>query len=278
MMLAIGRFNRLTIVDQTRSDYLLEGGGKYGDIPLAKTEAPYNARLGDEVEAFIYLDDEGYLAATTETPFAQSGDIAWLRVTECGQDGAWLDIGLKSDLFLPRSEQQHPLEVNRYCLVAMLWDNKKGLIASTYLNDFIKDESSDYKLGQKVSLIIANTTELGYKVIIDHQYWGVLYGNEVFQRLHKGQKIDGYIKKLREDKRLDVSLAPLGYVNKMDDMSKRIMDELTANKGFLALSDKSTPEDIYALLGMSKKAFKQAIGALFKQRLIVIEENGIRRA
>lgn len=276
-MLAIGRFNRLTIVDQTRTDYLLDGGGKYGDIPLAKTEVPKNYRLGDDIDVFIYLDDEGYLEATTETPFAQSGEIAWLRVTECGQDGAWLDIGLKNDLFLPRSEQQHPLDENRYCMVAVFWDDKKGLIASTYLNDFLKDESSDYEAGQKVGLMIANSTELGYKVVIDHKYWGVLYANEVFQNLHKGQKIEGYIKKLREDKRLDVSLTPLGYVKKMDGISGRIMDELAASKGFLPISDKSSPEEIYAAFGVSKKAFKQAIGALYKQRLLVIEENGIRQ-
>lgn len=275
-MLAIGRFNQLTVVDQTRTDYLLDGGAKYGDIPLAKTEVTKGYRPGDDINAFIYLDDEGYLAATTETPFAQAGDIAWLRVVERGQDGSWLDWGLKSDLFMPRTEQQHPVEENRYCLVKVFMDDKKGLIASTYLNDFLKDEATEYEAGQKVSLIIANTTELGYKVIVDHKYWGVLYANEVFQALHKGQIIDGYIKKLREDHRLDVSLTALGYVKKMDSVSQRILDELANAKGFLPVSDKSSPDEIYAIFGISKKVFKQAIGTLYKQRLITIEDKGIR--
>lgn len=274
-MLTIGRFNRLTIVDQNRNDYLLDGGAKYGDIPLAKTEAANRHRIDEDIDVFIYIDHEGYLAATVETPFAQAGEVAWLRVVDVDQNGAWLDWGLKEDLFLPRKEQQSLVEVNHYCLVRILLDDRQGLIASTYLNDFLQDESDEFEQGQKVSLMIGNSTELGYKVIINHRYWGLLYANEVFQPIHKGQQLDGYIKKLREDKRLDVSLSPPGFA-RVTGITDQILVALANHQGFLPLSDKSSPEDIYHRFGVSKKVFKQAIGTLFKQRRIVIEDDGIR--
>lgn len=274
-MLSIGAFNRLEVVGQSKSDLLLDGGAKYGDIPLAKQQAPANCRAGDELDVFIYLDAEGYLIATTHTPLAQVGDIAWLKVVDASHEGAWLDWGLDEDLFLPRSEQQSPVDVNRYCMVKVLVNERYGLIASSYLNDFVKDEATEFEQGQKVSLMIGNATDLGFKVIINQRYWGLLYANEVFQELHKGQTVDGYIKKLREDNRLDVSLTPAGFA-KVDAMTDRILSILADNGGYIALSDKSSPEDIYQVFGVSKKVFKQAIGTLFKQRRLIIEPDGIK--
>ena len=152
---------------------------------------------------------------------------------------------------------------------------KKGLYASSYLNDFLKDEAAEFEQGQQVSIMIGNATDLGYKVVINHQYWGLLYANEVFQPIYKGQVMAGYIKKLREDQRLDVSLAPFGFA-KVASITDTILAKLAEDNGFIALSDKSSPDDIYAVFGVSKKVFKQAIGILFKQRSIVIEKTGIR--
>lgn len=274
-MLSIGAFNRLTIAGQTKNDWLLEGGAHYGDIPLVKQEAPVASRMGSELEVFVYLDEEGYLLATTQTPLAQVGDVAWLKVVDVSEAGAWLDWGLAEDLFLPHAEQQSPVEIHRYCMVKVVIDKHYGLIASSYINDFLADEATEFEQGQKVSLLIGNATDLGFKVIINHRYWGLLYANEVFQEIHKGQTMDGYIKKLRVDNRLDVSLTPAGYA-KVDAITERILSILVDNNGFIALSDKSSPEDIYQVFGVSKKVFKQAIGTLFKQRRLVIEPNGIK--
>ncbi len=273
-MVNIGQLNSLEVVGQFKQEWLLEGG-KFGDIPLPKKDAPQGILIGAMVETFIYIDADGYLVATSHPPLAQVGEIAWLKVMEANADGAWLDWGMDEDLFLPPSEQQSPVEANRYCMVRVLFDEKKGLYASSYLNDFLKDEASEFEQGQQVSIMIGNATDLGYKVVINHQYWGLLYANEVFQPIYKGQVIVGYIKKLREDQRLDVSLAPFGFA-KVVSITDTILAKLSENNGFIALSDKSSPEDIYEVFGVSKKVFKQAIGILFKQRSIVIEPQGIR--
>lgn len=275
-MINVGKINQLEIIEQLKQNFLLEGG-HYGEIPIAKNELPQGSRLGQQVKVFIFIDDEGYLAATTDEPLAQVGQVAWLKVIDITQQGAYLDWGLGDEdaLFLPRQEQQSPVELNRYCLVYVCFDESKGIYATTYLNDFLQDDASEFKQGDKVELIVANQTELGFKVIVNHQYWGLLYANEVFQPLYKGQTVEGYVKKIREDQRLDLSLQPLGFA-KVEGITGDILDKLQQQRGFLALSDKSSPEAIYDTFGVSKKVFKQAIGTLFKQQKISIEAEGIR--
>jgi len=275
-MVHVGQINQLEVVEQLKQSFLLEGG-HFGDIPIAKQELPQGTRVGHQVKVFIYIDTDGYLAATTHLPLAQVGEVAWLKVIDITEQGAYLDWGLSLEeaVFLPRQEQQSPVELNRYCLVRLCFDERKGVYASAYLNDFIQDDATEFKQGDKVSLIVANQTELGFKVIVNHRYWGLLYANEVFQSLHKGQTVDGYVKKIRDDKRLDVSLQPLGFA-KVEGITGDIIEKLQQQRGFLALSDKSTPEAIYATFGVSKKVFKQAIGTLFKQQKISIDHDGIR--
>ncbi len=275
-MVHVGKINQLEIIEQLKQSFLLEGG-HYGEIPIAKNELPQGSKLGQQVKVFIFIDDEGYLAATTDEPLAQVGQVAWLKVIDITQQGAYLDWGLGDEdaLFLPRQEQQSPVELNRYCLVYVCFDESKGIYATTYLNDFLQDDASEFKQGDKVELIVANQTELGFKVIVNHQYWGLLYANEVFQPLYKGQTVEGYVKKIREDQRLDLSLQPLGFA-KVEGITGDILDKLQQQRGFLALSDKSSPEAIYDTFGVSKKVFKQAIGTLFKQQKISIEAEGIR--
>jgi len=275
-MVNIGQVNRLELVEQLKQHYLLEGG-RYGDIPIAKQDVPQCSKVGQSIDVFVYIDDEGYLVASAQQPIAQVGQFASLKVLDVTPDGAWLDWGIEPALFLPRKEQQQPLEQHRYVLVRLCFEERKGLYATTYLNDYLQHECTEFKQGDKVSIVVASQTDLGYRVIVNHRYWGALYANEVFQPLRRGQTLEAYIKRLREDKRLDVSLQALGFA-KVTGITDDILQRLKQQKGYLALSDKSSPEDIYAAFGVSKKVFKQAIGTLFKQRQIVIEEQGIRLA
>jgi predicted RNA-binding protein (virulence factor B family) len=273
-MINIGQINRLELVEQLKQHYLLEGG-RYGDIPIAKQDVPQGSKIGQSINVFVCIDEEGYLVATNQEPLAQVGQCASLKVLSISPEGAWLDWGIEPPLFLPRKEQQHILEVNRYCLVRLCFEERKGIFASTYLNDFLQNECTEFKQGDKVSILIANQSDLGFRVIVNHRYWGVLYANEVFQDVYKGQTLEAYVKRLREDQRLDVSLQALGFA-KVTGITDDILQRLQKQKGYLALSDKSSPDEIYAAFGVSKKVFKQAIGTLFKLRKIHIEEQGIR--
>jgi predicted RNA-binding protein (virulence factor B family) len=221
------------------------------------------------------VDSEGHLAATTKTPLAQVDDIAWLKVVSLNYVGAFLNWGLPKDLLVPFSEQHHEMEVGRSYLVKVFLDEKNRIAATTKIDRFIADESVDFEAGQKVTLIIADKTELGFKAIVNNTHWGLLYQNELFQPLKRGQKLDGYIKKIRDDGKIDLSLHHPGY-GKVVSLTDNILIKLKENDGVLMLSDKSPPEAIYAAFGVSKKVFKQAIGALYKKKLITIDKNGIK--
>ncbi|MFZ2726294.1 MAG: S1-like domain-containing RNA-binding protein [Methylococcaceae bacterium] len=274
-MLKIGQVNTLNIVKQ-------HGGGFYlasatsANVLLVDKHLSTNPQIGDSLEVFVYVDSEGHLAATTIIPLAQVDDIAYLKVVALNYTGAFLDWGLPKNLLLPFGEQHHEVEVGRSYLVKVLLDDKNRLVATTKIDKYLEEEATEFNAGDKVSLMIADKTELGIKAIVNNQYWGLLYNNEVFQPLHKGQAIDGYIKALREDNKLDLSLYPIGYKQKVLSLTDTILEKLKLNNGVLNLSDKSPPELIYHHFGVSKKAFKQAIGALYKQKLIVIDEDGIR--
>ena len=210
-------------------------------------------------------------------PSAELGQIAWLKVVDVNSLGAFVDRGLPKDLFIPFAEQQHPLKKGGHTLVRVYLDNQGRLAGSTRIDHWIKDGSKSLKQGEKVSLVIADKTELGFKAVINHECWGLLYGNELYRRIRKGQVMDGYIKQIREDGRIDLSLNQPGFSKgKMDNLSKVILTALEESGGFLALTDKSPPPEIYAAFGVSKKVFKQAIGALYKQRRISLEDTGIR--
>ena len=273
-MLKIGQVNTLTIVKQ-------HGGGFYlasatsANVLLVDKNLSTHPQIGESLEVFVYVDSEGHLAATTALPFAQAGDIAYLKVVALNYTGAFLEWGLPKNLLLPFGEQYHEVEVGQSYLVKIFLDDKNRLVASTKIDNYLEETCTTLKAGDKVALLIADKTELGIKAIVNNRYWGLLYNNEVFQTLHKGQAIDGYIKALREDTKLDISLYPVGYKQKMPQLSDVILNRLRDNHGTLALNDKSPPELIYSQFGVSKKAFKQAIGALYKQRLITLGDNGI---
>jgi hypothetical protein len=273
-MLNIGKINKLKVVKKQGADIYLDSGTS-GKVLLADKKLPENCQLGDTLDVFVYVDSEGHLAATTKMPLAQVDDIAWLKVVSLNYVGAFLDWGLPKDLLVPFSEQHHEMEVGRYYLVKVFLDDKNRIAATTKIDRFITDESDDFEAGQKVSLIIADKTELGFKAIVNNTHWGLLYQNELFQPLRKGQKLDGYIKKIREDHKIDLILHHPGY-GKVVSLTDDILIRLKENDGALMLSDKSPPEAIYAAFGVSKKVFKQAIGALYKKKLITLDKNGIK--
>jgi len=273
-MINIGKINKLKVVKQQGADAYLDDGTS-GKVRLADRKLPANCQLGDSLEVFVYVDSEGHLAATTKKPLAEVGDIAWLKVVSLNYVGAFLDWGLPKDLLVPFSEQYHEMEVGRSYLVRVFLDDQNRIAATTKIDKSLSDESDDFEVGQKVSLIIAGTSDLGIKAIINNSHWGMLYQNELYQPVRKGQKLDGYIKQIREDHKIDLSLHQSGY-GKVVSLTDSILAKLEANNGVLMLSDKSPPEAIYAAFGVSKKVFKQAIGALYKQQLITVDKSGIK--
>lgn len=273
-MLTIGKINKLKVVKIQGADVYLDSGTS-GKVLLADKKLPESCQVGDTLDVFVYVDSDGHLAATTKMPLAQVDDIAWLKVVSLNYVGAFLDWGLPKDLLVPFSEQHHEMEVGRSYLVKVFLDDKNRIAATTKIDRFIADESVDFEAGQKVSLIIAERTELGFKAIVNNTHWGLLYQNELFQPLRKGQKLDGYIKQIREDLKIDLSLHQPGY-GKVVSLNDNILNKLKENDGVLMLSDKSPPEAIYAAFGVSKKVFKQAIGALYKKKLIALDKSGIR--
>jgi len=275
-MIELGKFNNLTISSQRGSHFYLDGGD-LGELLLADS-APTDKQVGDSLNVFVYIDGKNQTIAILQKPLAQVDEVAWLKVVSLSHAGAFLDWGLPKDLLLPFSEQKGKLVEGRYYLVRLFLDESNRIAASMLLDDFIQDEAFYYKEGQAVELMVADFTELGFKVVIDDKYWGLLYKNEVFQSLKRGQKLSGFIKRVRPDHRLDVILSQDKYGQKVDNTSAKIIKVLEKQGGFVSLTDKSPPDVIYDTFGVSKKVFKQAIGGLYKQRKIVIEDKGIRLA
>jgi uncharacterized protein len=272
-MIEIGKINTLKVISRLGTQAYL-GSETSVKVLLVDKKLPL-CQVGEALEVFVYVDTKGHLAATTTIPKALVDDIAWLKVVSLNYVGAFLDWGLPKDLLVPFGEQHHELEVGKSYLVKLFLDAQNRILATTKIDKFIADEGYYFKLGQKVSLLIADKTDLGIKAIVNNTHWGMLYPNELFQPVRKGQKLDGFIKQIREDHKIDLSLYQPGY-GKVDDLTDKILARLKDNQGFLALSDLSPPEAIYSAFGVSKKVFKQAIGALFKKKLVLIEKDGIR--
>lgn len=276
-MVEIGKFNRLRIEKERSVGFFFDGGDD-GDILMPKRHQPEHCEVGDEMDVFIFRDAEERLTATTRIPYAQVGEVAWLKVIDTHRIGAFLDWGLTKDLLVPFREQAQEMEAGKHYLVYILLDESDRIIGSTRLEDYLQETNNkSFKAGQEVDLIVAEHYDIGFKVVINHSHWGMLYSNEVFQRISLGQKLKGYIKKIREDDKLDVSLQPQGYDKKrFASLADQILAEIKNEGGFLALSDKSPPEEIYAAFQVSKKAYKQAVGKLYKERRITIDPDGLR--
>ena len=273
-MVEIGKINRLKIKKQVDFGVYLDGDGQ--EILLPKRYVPEGAQPGDELSVFLYHDNEGRLIATTDKPYAQVGEFQYMEVKSVNQVGAFLEWGIMKDLLVPYKEQNGRMREGGWYLVYVRLDEKSGrIMASARINKFLNNVPPEYDQNESVDLIVADETDIGYKVIINNRHWGMVYRNEVFQRLEKGEHLRGYVKEVRDDDKIDVSLTPLGY-QKVEGISAIILDSLKAQGGFLAVHDKSNPDLIYSLFRCSKKSFKQAIDSLYKQQLITIERDGIR--
>lgn len=274
-MVNIGKYNTLKIVKTVDFGVYLDGGDGL-EILLPTRYVPKEVKIGDDIEVFIYHDNEGRLIATTAKPLAQVGEFQFMEVKSVNKTGAFLEWGLMKDLLVPFKEQKIRMKEGRWYLVYVHVDHITGrIVASAKIDKYLDNIIPEYTFNQEVDLLVADDTEIGYKVIINNTHWGLVYHNEIFQRLEKGDHIKGYIKEVREDEKIDVSLTPLGY-QKVEGIAKTILELLKVQGGYIAVHDKSEPDVIYSLFRCSKKAFKQAIGALYKQKLILIEPQGIR--
>ncbi|CAM5189186.1 CvfB family protein [Alishewanella longhuensis] len=272
-MIALGTLNTLTVKKQVKFGYYLDGLS-WGEILLPNNVAPANLEIGQELSVFLYLDSEDQLIATTERPRIMVGQVAMLPVVAITKVGAFLNWGLKKDLLVPFSEQQIPLKEGQHYLVYCYVDLSNRIVASTKLDRHIHKTPANYQIGDKVAIIVSEQTDLGYKVVIEHQHWGVLYKNEVFKPLRRGDKLTAYVMKVRDDGKIDLRLVSTTH-KQAQELTDKVLYKLTQNGGKLALTDKSSPEQIYDAFGVSKKAFKQAIGALYKEKKIVITEQGL---
>src|SRR5258708_723913 len=252
-------------------------GGLLGGILVPGRYVPDGTLPGEELEVFVHRDSEDRVVATTETPYAEVGEFAYLRVISANPSlGAFLDWGLTKDLLLPVREQDHRVVMGDWVVVYIFLDERtERIVASARLNRHLNHSEPQYKEGERVDLLVMNRTELGFNAIINGAHRGLLYHNELSTPLSIGQKLDGYIRTVRPDGKIDLGLDPVGY-GRVAPLTEKILDALKAAGGRLPFSDESSPEDIRGTFGSSKKAFKQAIGALFKDRKIVIEKSGIR--
>lgn len=273
-MVQLGHKTSLRIVKKTDFGYFLDGGER-GEILMPNRYVTPEMVIDDYVDVFVFLDGEERIVATTETPYAQEGEFGWMKVNKIETVGAFLDWGVSKELLVPFSEQKIKMEEGRYYLVYVYLDKLTDRLAATMkVEKFLDKSPSDYKVNDQVDLIIWTATEVGYKAIINGKHQGVIYRNEIFKPIHTGQKMVGYIKKVREDGKIDLALDPLGYV-KIDAQAQKVLDLLHKSKGKLPYNDKTDPEVIYKIFGMSKKVFKQAIGTLYKQKQITISDQGI---
>ncbi len=273
-MIKIGQFNKLMVIKEVPFGIYLDGGD-CGDILLPNKVVPKGTTVTDMLDVFIYFDSEDKIIATTLRPRATVNTCAFLKVIDVNRVGAFLDWGLDKDLLVPKPEQHRSMELDKFYIVYVKQDSKDRIIASSKLDYFLDKTPADYKPGDKVSLLIASATELGTKVIINDRHWGLIHAGEIFQKLHYGTSMQGYIKTVREDGKIDVVLRKIGQDN-IRELTKRILDELQKTGGFVPLHDKSSSEDIQRVFNESKKSFKSAIGQLYKQGAITIEANGIR--
>jgi predicted RNA-binding protein (virulence factor B family) len=273
-MVRVGQFNKLRVIKEVPFGVYLDGG-EWGEILLPNKVVPRGTQFDDVLEVFIYFDSEDKIVATTLRPHVMLGGFAFLKVIDVNRVGAFLDWGLDKDLLVPRPEQHRPMEKDKSYIIYVKQDNQGRIIASSKLDYFLDKSPAHYKQGDEVSLLIAETTMLGNKVIINDRHWGLIHYGDIFQKLSYGKRIRGYIKTVREDGKIDVVLRKTGQDN-IHELAKRILTELHKKEGFLPLHDKSSPLEIQRVLGESKKSFKSAIGQLYKQGKINLESNGIR--
>ncbi len=277
MKLSLGRFNTLTIVKEVEFGLYLDGG-EMGEILLPKRYQPDTYEIGQDIDVFLYLDNEERLIATTLTPKVQVGEFACLRVSWVNEHGAFLDWGLMKDLFVPFREQKQRMEVDRYYVIhCHVDDDSFRIMGSAKIDRYLNVVTPSYQSGDEVDILIVHATELGFKAIIDNRFSGLVYKNEVFRPIQMGDRMKAYIRQVREDGKIDLMLQRHGK-NQRKELTEVVLQSLKEAGGFLPYHDKSDAEEIYEAFQVSKKQFKRTLSELYKRRLITIEHNGIKLA
>jgi hypothetical protein len=275
-MALVGRYNSLQVVKHTNFGLYLDGGAD-GEILLPNRYIPKDIPSEDEdwLNVFIYLDSEDKLLATTEKPKVQVGEFASLKVVEVNSIGVFLDWGLPKDLLLPYSEEKRQMTAGEYCVVHVYLDkHTRRITATARLDRYLDKTPANYSAGQEVDLLVAEATDMGFKAIINNKHWGLIHKNEIFKFMRSGMREKGFIKEVRADGKISLSLQPVGQ-EAASSLSSKILTKLRENDGNLAVSDKSDPALISSLFGVSKGNFKKAIGSLYKDGKIVIHADRI---
>lgn len=271
----LGDYNRMTVVKTVDFGVYLDGGEE-SEVLLPARYVPDGCKEGDELEVFVYLDNEERLVATTQTPLAKVGDFACLEVSWVNEYGAFLNWGLMKDLFCPFREQKMKMEKGKRYIVHVHIDHESHrIVASAKVERYFDPSFPPYRYGDEVSLLVWQKTDLGFKVIVDNRYAGLVYSNQIFREIRTGDRMKGYIEAVREDGKIDVMLQPTGW-RMTKETADVLLDYLETHQGVCRLTDKSPAEDIYQAFQVSKKSYKKAVGDLYKRRLITIEEDCIR--
>ncbi len=273
-MITLGEYNLLRI-DRIlpQGAYLVDEEGN--DVLLPNKYMSEDAKVDDEVEVFVYNDSEDRLIATNLKPKITLNEFAFLKVKDVNRFGAFMDWGLEKEILVPFSEQNQRMEIDRWYIVRLFLDEQSNrLVASNKLNKFIETDFISVEVGEEVDLLVIERSELGYTLIINNVHRGLAFANETFRELNVGDTLTGFVKNIREDGKIDISLQKQGYEN-VEPSAMQILDLLKEKNGFLPLTDKSEPEAIYSALQMSKKTFKKAIGGLYKRKLIRLSQEGI---
>lgn len=272
----LGRFNILRVTKSVDFGLYLDGGDKHGEILLPTRYVPQNTNVDDELNVFIYLDQDERLIATTETPLAQVGDFAFLEVAWVNNYGAFLHWGPMKDLFVPFREQKMKMQKGQSYIVHLHVDKETyRIMASAKVERFLSQDFPPYKPGDEVELLIWQKTDLGMKAIVDNKFGGLLYDKQIFKQLRTGDKVKAFVKSVRPDGKIDLALQQKGQAA-VKDFADELLEYIETHNGMCALGDKSPADDIYDTFGVSKKVFKKAVGDLYKRRLIEINEKGLK--
>jgi predicted RNA-binding protein (virulence factor B family) len=260
-------------------------GGREGDILMPQKYVPEGTKVGDDIKCFVYLDQNERPVATTETPLAKVGDFAFLECTWVNEYGAFLDWGLMKDLFCPFREQKKKMEMgDSYIVYIHIDEESYRIVATAKVDKYLSparpadnNAKEGLAIGTPVSLLVWQKTDLGFKVIVDNKYQGLIYRNQIFRHVQTGDRLDGYVEKVRPDGKLDISLQPTGRKQTID-FAETLIQWLEDHDGFAPFGDKSAPDDIKRTFQVSKKVFKKAVGDLYKRRIITITDDGIQLA
>lgn len=274
-MISLGNWNEMTIVRFTDHGAYLDGGDA-GEILMPRAYVRPEMRPGDTVTVFVYLDQQERAVATTETPLARVGDFACLRVNWTNRYGAFLDWGLMKDLFVPFAEQREPMQRGRsYIIYVRLDERTRRIVGTARVDRYLRPAPADYARGREVRLLVWQRTPLGYKVIVDGAYAGLVYADSLYEDVHVGQELVGTVVTRRDDGKLDIAPGHIGP-DRFRDFADALFDELQAAGGELPFTDDSPADAIRARFGVSKKTFKRALGTLYKQRLVSLDEGKIK--